>query len=47
MAEVQRRVEAGEVPQDVIDELQKLDGLMKAGKHKDAGSTFGRCTCRA
>jgi len=36
VAEVQRRVEAGEVPQDVIDELQKLDGLMQAGKHKDA-----------
>ncbi|MFC1597714.1 DUF1080 domain-containing protein, partial [Planctomycetota bacterium] len=36
VAEVERRVEAGEVPQDVIDELQQLDGFMQAGKHKDA-----------
>lgn len=36
VAEIQKRVEAGDVPQDVIDELQKLDGLMKAAKHKDA-----------
>ncbi|MAG94364.1 MAG: hypothetical protein CMJ48_11525 [Planctomycetaceae bacterium] len=36
VAAVQRRVEAGETPQEVIDELQKLDGLMQAGKHKAA-----------
>ena len=36
VAEVERRVVAGEVPQDVIDELQQLDGFMEAGKHKDA-----------
>jgi hypothetical protein len=36
VAEVQKRVEAGDLPQDVIDQLQKLDGLMNANKLKEA-----------
>ena len=36
VAEVGKLVEAGKVPQDVIDELQALDGLMQAGRHEDA-----------
>ncbi|MCO6455131.1 MAG: DUF1080 domain-containing protein [Pirellulaceae bacterium] len=36
VAEVQKRVEAGDVPQDVITRLQELDGLMKADKHAEA-----------
>lgn len=36
VAEVERRVDAGQLPQDVIDELQQLDGLMQAGKHEEA-----------
>jgi 3-keto-disaccharide hydrolase len=42
VAEVQRRVESGDVPQDVIDELQELDGLMQAKKHKDAETLLDR-----
>jgi len=36
VAEVGRLAGKGEVPQDVIDELQKLDGLMQAEKHGEA-----------
>jgi len=36
VAEIERRVEAGRVPQNVIDELQKLDGLMTRGEHAEA-----------
>ncbi len=36
VAEIQRRVESGEVPQDVINDLQKLDTLMQAGNFKGA-----------
>ena len=42
VAEVQRRVEGGEVPQDVLDELQKLDGLMQTGRHEDAEALLDR-----
>ena len=36
VAEIGRLVAAGEVRQDVIDDLQALDGLMQAGRHEDA-----------